>query len=241
MAALLFCAFVFLSAKNAAFMARTHRVSRLALSLVWLVLFIMNLGPVVADLAGPKLLYGNPEAKIDLYFSPTCPACLEAVRTFGKAADFYAVAENDYDLAVIADLTRSISGGESLEEAMNKISAAREAGTYSAPAPDLPQELSLRFDALRNQARISRLGFKAVPVILFEGLPPNWARAEHKDAASASGAQAPAALTDDSRPARTLAAPALPREEPDGNTADFLPDLSEKPLVCSQDTAEPCP
>jgi thiol-disulfide isomerase/thioredoxin len=216
LAVLLFCSFIFLSSKNSEFIVKARRFFYMALSLVWLVLFIMNLGTVVNDIAGPKLLYGNPEAKIDIYFSPSCPACRESVRTFGKVANFYAVAESDEDTVLIADLIQRINKGQTLEESMEEIGAARDINAYSAPVLDLLQELTLRFEALRNQARISRLGFKALPVIMFEGLPPGWAREGEK----------------------------LPTSTPEAvpsDTPDLPEDLSAGPLECGPDKAAGCP
>ncbi|MDR1243157.1 MAG: hypothetical protein LBM00_10330 [Deltaproteobacteria bacterium] len=217
LALLLFCAFVFLSAKNAGFLVKTRRFFHVALSLIWLFLFVMNLGPVVGDVAGSKLLYGSPEAEIDLYFSPTCPACLEALRFFAESANFYAVAENDEDIAILADLTRRLTEGQSLEGAMESISSMRATGTYAAPALTLMQELPLRFAVMRNKAGISRLGFTTVPVILFRGLPQNWVDRGRQSAAPEPGGTP------------GYAGPDLP------------PDLSEKPLECGPGQDASCP
>jgi thiol-disulfide isomerase/thioredoxin len=262
---LLFCAFITLYAKTPGLCGKARQWATVALSLLWSVLFIMNLGPALNDIAGPKLLYANPESKMKIYFSPTCPACQEAVRAFGETADFYAVAENDEDVVIIADLMRrinkqSLTDKQSLAEALETISALRKAGSYTAPELSFWQVLSLRFDFMRNQARISRLGFNSLPVIMFEGMPRNWL-SKHEPAQQevqpAQQEDKPAQQEDkpaqqEVQPAQQEVEPAQQEVEPaqqevepaqqedtanrqQEQSAPLLPDLTQKPLECGPD------
>ncbi|MDR2892461.1 MAG: hypothetical protein LBV80_05185 [Deltaproteobacteria bacterium] len=162
------------------------------LNLIWILLFLLNLGAVLGELPdsrpltqnavlgelpGSRPLTRNNEASLTVYFSPSCPACREAVYLFENSANFYAVSENPEDVYVIADLEARLAAGQGLAAALDEIQVQRENGSYTAPELGRQQEFLLRFALLRNQARISRLGYDTLPIIMFEGLPKSWSPA----------------------------------------------------------------
>jgi hypothetical protein len=261
LALLLFCSWIALRSKFTTLVV-PRRIFAGLMGGLWLLLFLLNLGPVLNEVMAPRLLLANPNSPVSVYISPSCPSCLHAARAFDKAASFYAVAENEDDLAMIADLEQRLASGQGLAAALEDMAEQRLAGTYQAPVLSFWQELRLRFSTMRNQARLSRLGYDAVPVIMFEGLPANWAKPQvhptpvipletvpvlpPREAAPVpqEADQAPAIPAIPAPPAPVAPAPDQPPAEEADAIVPRLPDLPaellDHTLDCGPGRAEPC-
>lgn len=216
LALILFCAWISLRSKFTTLVV-PRRIFAGVMGGLWLLLFLLNLGPVLNEIIAPRQLLSHPNSSVSVYISPSCPACIQAVRAFDKAATFYAVAEDEADLAMIADLEARLAAGQGLAAALDEITEQRLAGAYKAPQLSFWQGLSLRFASMRNQARLSRLGYNAVPVIMFEGLPAHWARPRS-------------------------ASPALPPAQPSGQPSTQAPRETVPPIqAMPAPTAPPAP
>lgn len=234
-----------------------RRILAGGLGAIWSLLFILNIGTVLHEIALPKAISGGPESKIDIYFSPGCPACVDTVRYFDGQAAFYPVAESEEDIAVVADLQARMAAVEgqpasTLGAAMAAIDAERKAGSYRAPELSLWKNVALRFTLMRNQSRISQLGFEAVPVIMFEGVPRSWAQPVEQVQPGQPGktlpwsSGEPASSTNQSADQTTgqlsgqteqqSATPETGQEA--GTPAPTQPDTSQQPAQTTPDTTE---
>lgn len=173
---IIFCAWLALRIDRSVLIT-ARRVMAGALSATWVVLFLLNLG-YAANEAIPAWKIQSPAAensKINIFFSPSCPACREAIVLFSDRAVFYPVAENEPNYLVIADLARRVQEGQSPAAALEAILAEQAAGGYTPPVLSLWQAMGNKIKIMRNQAAVTRHGHRALPVLMFEGLPTGWA------------------------------------------------------------------
>ncbi|MDR2504150.1 MAG: hypothetical protein LBD82_07215 [Deltaproteobacteria bacterium] len=147
-----------------------------ALGAAWFILFAVNLSMAVNELIPAWVLPGQEQEgrKISLFFSPSCPACLEALRSFSGLAVLYPLEEKEEDHAMIAALALRTEAGEEPAAALEAILNARKTGGFSPPALSSAESLLLKIKTMRNQAMATRLGGKTVPLLVFEGLPASW-------------------------------------------------------------------
>lgn len=138
---------------------------------IWGVLFALNLVLLVKEYTEPVPMYGHPAARIKIYFSPSCPACREAVTRYsqdvqnGKAA-LYPVAENDQDMLTIKTMWLEADKGISPEIAL--------AHALEHPIDTMPFRfgtLILYWRLWANKALTFSLGDGRVPLIIYNGLP----------------------------------------------------------------------
>ena len=136
------------------------------LLLLWLVLFCAVGIAAANEHMGGWALYGAtnaPERRV--YFSPSCPACREAVAAFAATAAFYPVAERDADVAVIAAMQRALASGAGIQEAL---AFGRENPAQQIGAREL---LLLHVCLWRNKGEVLRQGFTKLPLLLVNGMP----------------------------------------------------------------------
>ena len=150
----------------------------------WMVLFLFNGFFLARNALAPTPLFGTPNAPVKLYFSPSCPACHEAVRRYstlaqqGKAA-LYPVAEQESDVPVIAAMEQlareGISPFETLERAISR--------------PFVPRfglsTILLHWRLRANHASVLALGDGRVPLIIQEGLDLTVRSAEQNEPSQA--------------------------------------------------------
>ena len=135
------------------------------LFLVWAMLFLANGAAALNESVGEWVLYGAEQTDRRIYFSPSCPACRDALISFAGKAAFVPVAERDGDAQAIARMRQALADGLSLEQAL--------AGSFSGPEPkdSLLQTALMHLRLTRNKARVLSLGFTKVPLIMLNGLP----------------------------------------------------------------------
>lgn len=203
---------------------------------------------------------GVEQKKISLYFSPSCPACREAIEIFSGRARFYPVAENDEDYLSIADISNRVQNGESMPAAISAVRAEQQAGTWVAPHLSLWQRMRGSIKIMRNQAAVLRHGYSSLPVMVFEGLPASWVEQNRIDGGAPlqpesggsmdalPGIEQPGTSYPDTQDLPQD--PALP-EQPAGNgqagtTAPYQPASPELPLdfgdtlECGRGSEAPC-
>ncbi len=139
------------------------------LVLFWMLFFIANVGSVVRENMLPWAIHKAENSSVNVYFSPTCPSCLDAVAALNNSpsAAFYPVSKNDQDTALIALMENNLEQGLSPLEA---ISLARQ-NINVAASQNLFSKLILQFKLLINSAYLARNGIDVVPVIEYKGLP----------------------------------------------------------------------
>ena len=230
---IIFCAWLALRIDRAVLIT-ARRIMAGALSLIWLILFLLNLGYAINEAIPAWKLNGKTaeSAKVSIFFSPSCPACREAVSVFSGRAVFYPVAENELDYLSIADISSRVDAGQSVHEALEAVLAEQAAGSYAAPEVSLWKSLVNKIKIMRNQAAVTSHGYNVLPVLVFEGLPASWTTSR----AGSGAAARPAAEEPE---ARTPAA----SERPDMGSPDLPPGLLpdfDQTLECGRGSEEPC-
>ncbi|MCL1889111.1 MAG: hypothetical protein FWF99_01215, partial [Desulfovibrionaceae bacterium] len=172
-ALLIFCAWKSLWPASAG-TARFIRPLTGVLQAGWCILFVLNLGAILGELPPSPLPETSENKKISLYFSPSCPACLTALRQFSESAILCPVAENEEDALFIAALAEKIRDGGSAFEALEELLADRRDGKLRPPSMTRIETLRFRAGLWRNQALAARHGGQTLPVIVLSGLPAAW-------------------------------------------------------------------
>lgn len=247
-AALMACCYFSLRQQPATDGWFTEEASRSILLPVWLGLFLGNV-VLAANEQMPLYTMGNTNATdVRVYFSPSCPACREAILSLGNSAALHPVEEAEGDIDSIIRLDAMLKGNVPLREALARCLNSAE------PAPYLPfyERAILSVQLLRNKASLMRQGFRAVPLIQINGMPGYKTTPLDRPYMTR---QTPASLLEQERsadPVYHIAPPTLPPDAgsalpgADGNAAPFdmgLPDFLHEPdnlQQCGGDTAAPC-
>lgn len=176
------------------------RKERSLLLMLWSVLLVIDLGGVLRDLAEPwSPLESDSEASVQIYFSPSCPACRMLLARAGELEDaaWYPVAENERDILVIAAMTEQLKKGLSMAQAVEEAdrSVPDDSGSeeHAVVRPGLlrPGMLLLQVRLWRNHAHVLSAGSDRLPFLEFKGLPAFLAEPPAPDAQDAD-AQTPA-------------------------------------------------
>lgn len=133
--------------------------------LLWAGLFLAVVASAGGELLGSWQLSGPVRAERRVYFSPSCPACRDAVAVFGESAAFFPVAEREEDYAAIYRMKLALDAGKTLAEALAVSGAGAEAPYFSI------QGALFRLRLLRNKAEVLNLGFSSLPLIITGGMP----------------------------------------------------------------------
>jgi hypothetical protein len=128
----------------------------------WFLLLIPAVVSVGKEvLIAPWMIYGSPEADIQVFFSPTCPACSIEVKKLLKSPDlermaFYPIAKHEKDVRLLAQLLES---GPVDVQGLEKL--------FSAEAdPQVATPSGLRWGLTKNRMILARLGVQTIPFIL---------------------------------------------------------------------------
>lgn len=135
--------------------------------LAWAGLFIAAVASAGTEHIGPWQMHGPENAERRIYFSPSCPACRDAVTVFAGNAAFIPVAERESDYDAIYRMNLAIKNGKTLVDALRAANKGTEAEPFSL------ETLFVRFRLLRNKAEVLGLGFDRLPLIMVNGMPRN--------------------------------------------------------------------
>lgn len=145
---------------------------------IWAFVFILNLGCLIQDTIKPWGLPVNnlqtSEAPVQIYFSPSCPACLNLIESLGQGGSpqyfaIYPIAENSQDILVIDALYSKMQKGLPIAQALTEA----RAGEYKL-TPDLllqPHLIWLQLKLWRNNAHVLSAGSDRLPFVEFRGSP----------------------------------------------------------------------
>ncbi|MBD5608546.1 MAG: hypothetical protein HDQ93_06830 [Desulfovibrio sp.] len=139
---------------------------------VWFVFFVINLGLVLRSQLNVWPILDEGDARARMFFSLSCPRCLESVSALSGRIDiaYYPIAENDEDLFRIAAMKRLIDEGANVSEALAQ---TRDVAPGSYLSSFAPEALLLRFRLLRNKAYVLQSGSQGVPFFEYYGVPPD--------------------------------------------------------------------
>lgn len=134
---------------------------------LWFGLFLGNCVLAANEMLPTYSLGSQKTADVRLYFSPSCPACREAVKSVGDKAVLYPVLEGEGDFDAILRFEALLERGLPVQEAFTQ-SLDPLAET---PQPLLRERLLIAAQLLRNKASLLRQGFRALPLIQVNGMP----------------------------------------------------------------------
>lgn len=138
---------------------------------LWLIFFCINFGAVLRSELGSWAISGdNQEARVHLYFSPSCPHCQDAVSYYAGNVEtaFYPVKEDADDIYRIHAMQEALSSGMNIEEALK---AAQNAKKWEMWLDFHPEILLLNLRILRNKAHVFLAGSQGVPFFEYRGMP----------------------------------------------------------------------
>jgi hypothetical protein len=133
---------------------------------VWLLLFSANLLLLAKDSIQPWPVLGKNNAEIQVFFSPTCPACRQVVENLLHRPDlvphavFYPLAKNADDHERIKLLSRNLTQG------MPPWQAFAIHWQKLIPFDKLDHDWNLTLNLWRNQLHLAKKGAVQVPLII---------------------------------------------------------------------------
>ncbi len=144
-------------------------VSRSWFILFWWILFVANMGGVLRENMTPWAMVGPEEPSVNVYFSPTCPACMDALVAMAPnpTAAFYPVLKKESEFPLVVHMADALAEGKNIQEAL----------VYAQGVQDAPPKQGffatslLRLRLIFNESYLMRNGMSAVPVIEYKGLP----------------------------------------------------------------------
>ena len=137
---------------------------------LWGILFCINAGTVVRSELGSWAISGNEDARVHLYFSPSCPHCRDALQFYAGSVEtaFYPIKDDADDIYRIHAMEQALAQGLNIEEALR---AAQNAQKWESWLHLHPQILLLNLRLLRNKAHVFLAGSHGVPFLEYHGLP----------------------------------------------------------------------
>ncbi|MEF3697658.1 hypothetical protein [Desulfolutivibrio sp.] len=163
-AGVLFLAFYLCATPRAVVFGRLS----LAVILAWGLAFSPNLFAVGREAMQPWPLVGPRTAAVRLFFSPTCPACRDAVTAMSRLdkpfLGFFPIAGTEEEVRMVARTMNGLEAGLSLPEALAR----------SGDGEPVEVGLGLRFRLLKN--KVVYLGGRpdGVPHLQINGWPRKW-------------------------------------------------------------------
>lgn len=160
------------SFRSAYYREKRQRRSFPILLVLWVCLLSLNLGLLFHDSIGSWSIYGNEDAPVQIYFSPSCAACrqlVEAVNDTSSEVVLYPVSENNADTAIILTMRKNIESGMRPYEALGNALDNTPHEGWSAYAS--PSRLYYGLRLTRNQAHVRQSGANILPYVEFRGLP----------------------------------------------------------------------
>lgn len=169
---------IYLSARYNADQRKPGSLKPTWLFLFWVILFFANIFAAIEESFGDWVIYGPENAEIKLYFSPSCPACVEALYGLSNnpAVAFLPVAKNESDKETIFRLNQEVLAGGSFGDAFNR------AQNSILPAKvGLLERALLSFKLYRNRAESMRVGNKTLPLLIVNDIPSLLVRPKTQD------------------------------------------------------------
>jgi hypothetical protein len=147
-------------------LSRHGKFSLRLVCIIWLLLFSANLLLLVKDSIQPWPVLGKNNAEIQVFFSPTCPACRQVVENFLERPDltsnvaFYPLAKDDDDRQRIKLLVQNLNQG------MQPAEAFAAHWQHSPPMDKWHYDWHIALNLWRNQLHLAKKGVTQVPLIV---------------------------------------------------------------------------
>ena len=137
---------------------------------IWFGLFIANTGLLANSYIPLWSVQKHESAKVEIFFSPTCPSCKKALQAFEDGATFYPVTENTEDIVTIYRLRVLLEQGFKISEALEKSLDK----SLILPQPNQLELGVLNILLMRNKVALLERNDGSVPVIQINGMPAAW-------------------------------------------------------------------
>ncbi|MBB5020950.1 hypothetical protein [Desulfurispira natronophila] len=141
--------------------------------LLWFFFFVIVGFAVAKELyLEPWALYGQPDAPVQVFVSPDCPACRELVRQIASDSNvlrqsaFYVISKDDSEREAIAYYLQQIRSGINDHEAFMEIFAG------NTPEDVPPMNLTDRIRVASNTMALARMGKASVPLVIAPTVVP---------------------------------------------------------------------
>ncbi len=198
---------------------------------IWFGLFLGNAALALNEYVPQWAIRNEQNTETRIYFAPSCPACRDALVTYGNIAALYPVEEKPGDLEAVIRLEHLLKTGVPMRTALTRSLDTAE------PLPPISETERIVYSVLllRNKAAVLRQGFKALPLIQVNGMPagahppaesatpPPAMHEEHEEMPDAAAPAQPA-VSAPLPEAAPLPAPASSAPAPQNPTTGVLPD-----------------
>lgn len=150
-----------------------HSRGSVTLLVVWAVFFSPNVFASANEMLGVWAI--NMEEATDMgdmqvYFSPSCPACKKAVESLARDVDanyaFFPVAEEELDEDRIWQMQQALETGASFYVAFKRGLRIDAPQTIS-----FSERIGLKWQLFRNKVRLATMGANRIPVLVTNGVP----------------------------------------------------------------------
>lgn len=138
---------------------------------VFMLLLSVNAVSLIKNGIGTWRIAGDGNPDVDVFFSPTCPACIEMVLGMAKtegSVGFVPVAKSARDLLIISYLEARVAGGEGFVPAFQKFNLS---GSQDALLQGMGVPMRLRARVWLNKLLLLWKGESRVPVLIAGRLP----------------------------------------------------------------------
>jgi hypothetical protein len=133
---------------------------------LWIIFFAINLVFVGKSFVQPWAIYGNNNAEVKIYFSPTCESCkktvIEAIESSPSNIALYPIAKNekDYDLVNIlaCNIQKNHNPKECIENCLQDESQVKDHNTFDS--------LMLTFNLFKNKLALLSMNVTEVPLVM---------------------------------------------------------------------------
>ena len=141
------------------------------LAALWFFALSPNLFFTLQEAAPPWAIYGQPDAPIQVYFAPTCPACHRTMNYFmrdvGRGVAVFPIARNETDRRKIIVMQQALDKGVRFQDAY-MMSQAKD---LPADNPGVADDWKLSLRLWRNKIALIRSGVKSIPLVIMQGGP----------------------------------------------------------------------
>lgn len=143
---------------------------RLIILPIWFGLFLGNGISLISERIPLWSINHKENSAVRVFFSPSCPACRDALVALGATAALFPVEEKPGDAVAIHRLEMLLSMNVPMEEALRRSLNPEE----NLPALSFGNEALLRVRLLRTKAALLHQGFTSLPLIQINGMPQSW-------------------------------------------------------------------
>jgi hypothetical protein len=135
-------------------------------SSLWIVFFVINIIFVGKSLVEPWAIYGDNNAEVKIYFSPTCESCkdavIEAIESSPTKIALYPIAKNDKDFDLVNILACNMelnhNPKECIENCLQKENKVNDKKTIDS--------VILAFNLFRNKLALLSMNVTEVPLVM---------------------------------------------------------------------------